>query len=63
MKFSFDINMYDYEGDIYEKGIYIFFNDEIRIKVAEDVKGFQDFIMTLQAMEREIEEAFNFHNK
>lgn len=51
----FSVNDYDYEGDIIDKGIYLHFGDT-RIRVADDVAGFEKFVEGLQTMSAEIKE-------
>jgi len=49
----FSVNDYDSDGDVHEEGIYLHFGDT-RIKVADSLKAFQDFITHLDAMCKEI---------
>jgi hypothetical protein len=51
----FSVNTYDHEGDAYDTGIFLHFGDT-RIKVAENFKGFEDFLISLTAMKSEIGE-------
>ena len=53
----FSINGYDYEGDEFESGIFLHF-DDTRILVAETPKEYRLFIEHLEKMESEISETF-----
>ena len=54
-KFSFSINSYDSEGDNYETGIYLHFNN-VRIKVADHYDGFCSFVRTVEHMKSFVKE-------
>ena len=55
---NFEVNTFDKDGDLVEEGIYLHF-DNCRIKVAETMKDYESFIISLQAMANEIEETIN----
>jgi hypothetical protein len=49
----FTVNEYDRDGDITDKGIFLH-NGGGRIKVAKDIKRFDEFIESLKDMSEEI---------
>lgn len=53
----FSVNDFDSDGDLSEQGVYLHF-DSSRIKVAEDLQDYRDFISELQRMEKEIAEIY-----
>lgn len=55
---TFSVNSYDNDGDRTESGIYLNFG-EVRIRVAENINEFSDFISHLEKIHVEIEE--NYH--
>jgi len=57
-KVTFSVNNYDNDGDVLDRGIFLHFGPDVRIKVARDVKEFQGFIDNLQEMKTEIEENY-----
>jgi hypothetical protein len=54
----FNVGEFDQDGDLITDGIYLHFG-ETRIRVAEDIEGYRDFVSELQRMEKEIEETVN----
>ena len=54
---SFSVNSYDHEGDEFEEGIFLHF-ENTRIKVADDLAGLNNFIEHLQRMQKEILEIY-----
>jgi len=54
---SFSIHSYDQDGDPYEYGIYVHFEDA-RIRVAETPEEFKLFAKRITGMQEEIEESF-----
>jgi len=52
---SFSINLYDRDGDAFEDGIYLHYENTI-IKVSNGVEGFKRYIEHLQSMVSEISE-------
>jgi hypothetical protein len=55
---SYSINDYDKDGDETEEGIYLHFGP-VRIQVAENLIGFDQFIKHLQSIKSEIEENYS----
>lgn len=55
MKIYFGVNEYDEYGDLVLRGIYLHFGDT-RVKVADDMRGYEDFINKLIGMKAEIKE-------
>jgi len=53
----FSVNSFDQDGDLYEKGIYLHFG-VASIKVAEDMEGYNKFIVEIQSMGEEIAEVY-----
>jgi len=53
----FSINDYDKDGDISDEGIFLHF-DDTRIKVAKDIKEFDQVIESLKTMRNEIAENY-----
>ena len=55
MKVTFSINLYDYEGDIYQEGIYLHYDNGfiIRLKSLEEL---DEMIENLQSISKEIKE-------
>lgn len=51
---SYSTNSYDYEGDAWEKGIYLHFG-EARIRVAENIEGYKLFVKQLEELTDQIE--------
>ena len=53
---SFSINSYDSDGDVYETGIYLHY-DDTRIRVAKpDIEAFEKYIAYLESMVDDIAE-------
>lgn len=53
----FSVNDFDKDGDLNENGVYLHFNST-RVKVAQDLQGYKDFVSELQRMEKEIAEIY-----
>jgi hypothetical protein len=58
MNVFFSVNEFDRDGDLVEEGVYLHFGDT-KVKVAEDLKGYKDFVTELQRMDKEISEVFS----
>ena len=56
-KVTFSVNEYDQDGDVYEHGVYLHFGN-IKILVARDSKGFDNFVHELAGMKAEIRESY-----
>jgi hypothetical protein len=54
----YSTNDYDEDGDLVEEGIYLHFGP-VRIQVAENLIGFNQFIKHLQSIKSEIEENYS----
>jgi len=52
---SFSINLYDRDGDVYDRGIFLHYQNTM-IRVATTLRGFRAHIKHLQGMAHEIEE-------
>jgi hypothetical protein len=52
---TFSINDYDSDGDIFGNGVFLHFGDT-RIKISDDIEGFNGFIDHLKGMRSEISE-------
>lgn len=50
---TFSIDSHDQDGDVYEEGVYLHF-ENTRVRVAKDLKTYEDFITHLVRMRREI---------
>lgn len=57
-KVGFIVHMHDRDGDVYEEGIYLCFNGDFVVKVADNPKEFKTFRERLAAMQNEIEEVY-----
>jgi hypothetical protein len=54
----FTVNRYDRDGDITEAGVFLHFENNTIIKVADTVGEFDKFIEALQTMSKEIKENY-----
>lgn len=57
VKVLFTINQYDYEGDCFDKGIFLHFGPA-SVKVADTFEEFEDFIKQLENMKTEMIENY-----
>lgn len=51
----FQVNMYDSDGDASDTGIWLWFGDNIAIKVAADLEDWKGFCEHIKGMTHEIE--------
>ena len=56
----FSVNSYDEDGDIIEEGIFLYFGNNTRIKVAENIEGYRLFVDFLASITGEIAKAGNY---
>lgn len=54
----FKIGEYDRDGDLMSEGIYLSFGDTTTVRIADNLKGFKEFIKHLESMVDEIEECY-----
>ena len=57
MIFHFSVHDYDFEGDIYDRGIFLHFG-ETRVKVAEHLEEFKAAAERISGMAEEIAENY-----
>jgi len=55
MKLAFSLNLYDYEGDIFEEGIYLHIDDNVMLKL-KDISDIDSIINQLQNIKNEMEQ-------
>ncbi len=53
----FSVHDYDQDGDVHERGIYLHFG-ETRIKVADNLKEFEEFVKCISDMVDEIRDNY-----
>lgn len=59
----FSVNQYDKDGDLVDPaGIFLNFGDNVSIRVASDLEGYDDFIATLKRLKPQIKDVFNESN-
>ena len=54
---TFYVNIYDSDGDVVEKGIFLNFGDT-SVKAAENISDFRSIVEHMELMIREIEENY-----
>lgn len=54
MKITYSINEYDSEGDIINHGLFLQFNGNVKIKVANNIKGYMDFVKQVTDIGEEV---------
>lgn len=61
MQVMFSVNRYDKDGDVVEKGVYLWFG-ETSVRVAGGLDDFKKFLERLNGMAPEIEEVWKGEN-
>jgi hypothetical protein len=54
MNILYSINRYDSDGDISEEGVYLHFDDNIIIKVSDNIKEFNKIVESILIIHKEI---------
>lgn len=52
----FSVNQYDHDGYMFDEGIFLYFGDNVQIKVAETIEDYDAFIKKISDMRKEISE-------
>ena len=55
---GFLVNLYDRDGDELSEGIFLYFVDDVIVKVADSPSDFTDFIEYIKGIEQEISENY-----